>query len=256
VVIQVVILVLVNRSSGSLNGLRCGRGPTFAAPLAMHSKEESGMSTPLLETKLFLPRPRRGLVARPRLRERLHRGLASRLMLVSAPAGFGKTTLLVDWMASVVAGSDEIATAWLSLDAGDNDPATFWQYVIAALRTATPGIGADALELLREPQPPPMEHVLTSVLNDLASTEVDVLLLLDDYHVIDSLEVQTAMAFLLDHLPSRVHLVIASRADPALPLPRFDGSGPHPWRRRGAGRTHRGLDRRPAARRAFDGRSR
>ena len=102
------------------------------------------MSTPLLETKLFLPRPRRGLVPRPRLRERLHQGLAAKLMLVSAPAGFGKTTLLVDWMAAVSASPDgDTATAWLSLDAGDNDPATFWTYVIAALRTVAPDVGAE-----------------------------------------------------------------------------------------------------------------
>ena len=183
------------------------------------------MSAPLLETKLFHPRPRPGLVARSRLRERLHRGLVSKLMLVSAPAGFGKTTVLVDWLASVSARSDRTVTAWLSLDAGDNDPATFWTYVIAALRTAVPSIGADALGLLRDPQPPPMQLVLTTLLNDLAATEVDVVLLLDDYHVIDSHEVRTGMAFLLDHLPPRVHLVIASRADPALQLPRLRARG-------------------------------
>ena len=145
-------------------------------------------------------------------------------MLVSAPAGFGKTTVLVDWMASISGTSDEVSTAWLSLDAGDNDPATYWTYVVAALRTIRTGIGADALGLLREPQPP-MQLVLTTLLNDLATTDVDVVLLLDDYHAIDSLEVQTGMAFLLDHLPSRVHLVIASRADPALPLPGLRARG-------------------------------
>ncbi len=184
------------------------------------------MSTTLLETKLFLPQPRRGLVPRPRLSDRLDQGLTAKLMLVSAPAGFGKTTLLVDWVAAVSDSPDvEAATAWLSLDAGDNDPATFWTYVITALRTVAPGIGASALGLLREPQPPPFQLVLTTLLNDLGAGEVDLVLLLDDYHVIDSLEVHAGMAFLLDHLPPRLHLVIASRADPALPLPRLRARG-------------------------------
>ena len=184
------------------------------------------MSTPLLETKLFLPRPRSGVVLRPRLRERLQQGLAAKLMLVSAPAGFGKTTLLVDWMAAVSAspGAD-ISTAWVSLDASDNDPATFWNYLIAALRTVAPDVGAEALGLLQEPQPPSIQLVLTTLLNDLGAADVEVVLVLDDYHVIDSLEVQTGMAFLLDHLPPRLHLVIASRADPALPLSRLRARG-------------------------------
>ena len=184
------------------------------------------MSTTLLETKLFLPQPRRGLVPRPRLRERLHQGLAAKLMLVSAPAGFGKTTLLVDWMAAVSESSETgVATAWLSLDTGDNDPATYWTYVIAALRTVAPDIGTAALGLLQEPHPPPFQVVLTSLLNDLGAADVDLVLLLDDYHVIDSLEVQAGMSFLLDHLPPRLHVVIASRADPPLPLPRMRARG-------------------------------
>ena len=184
------------------------------------------MSTPLLETKLFLPRPRRGLVPRTRLRDRLHQGLAARLTLVSAPAGFGKTTLLVDWMADLSASVDgETSTAWLSLDAGDNDPATFWTYVITALRTVAPDVGGSALDLLREPQPPPMPVVLTTLLNDLGAARSDVVLLLDDYHVIDSPDVHSGMEFLLDHLPPALHLVLASRADPALPLARLRARG-------------------------------
>ncbi len=184
------------------------------------------MSTTLLETKLFLPQPRPGLVPRPRLRERLHRGLAAKLMLVSAPAGFGKTTLLVDWMAAVSDSPEtDTSTAWLSLDAGDNDPATYWTYVIAALRTVAADVGAAALGLLQDPHPPPFQVVLTTLLNDLGAVHDDLVLLLDDYHVIDSLEVQAGMAFLIDHLPPRLHLVIASRADPALPLPRLRARG-------------------------------
>lgn len=176
------------------------------------------MSVPLLETKLFLPRPRRGLVARQRLRERLDKGLASKLMLVSAPAGFGKTTLLVDWAAAL---PDETATTWVSLDESDNEPATFWTYLIAAIRTALPGVGASALGLLQEPPPQPIQAALTTLLNDLTAMPHDVVLVLDDFHVISSLDVQTGMEFLLEHLPPRLHLVIATRADPALPLARL-----------------------------------
>jgi LuxR family maltose regulon positive regulatory protein len=177
---------------------------------------------PLLQTKLFVPRSRRGLVPRPRLTERLDRGAASKLMIVSAPAGFGKTTLLAEWLAAGSARpTNEPSAAWLSLDQGDNDPATFWTYVIAALQTVAPGVGADTLTLLQEPQPPPIESVLTTLLNDLDAIASDILLVLDDYHVIDARDVQDGMAFLLDHLPPQLHLVIASRADPALPLARL-----------------------------------
>ncbi len=147
-------------------------------------------------------------------------------MLVSAPAGFGKTTLLADWIADVsTARARRTSAAWLSLDAGDNDPATFWTYVVAALRTVVPGVGEDALGLLREPQPPPVQLVLTTLLNDLGAADTEVVLVLDDYHVIDSPDVRDGMEFLLDHLPPGLHLVIASRADPALPLPRLRARG-------------------------------
>ena len=184
------------------------------------------MLAPLLQTKLFVPRSRRGLVPRPRLTERLDRGAASKLMLVSAPAGFGKTTLLAEWLAAGPARpTKEPSAAWLSLDRGDNDPATFWTYVIAALQTVAPGVGADTLTLLQEPQPAPIESVLTTLLNDLGAIASDIVLVLDDYHVIDARDVQDGMAFLLDHLPPQLHLVIASRADPALPLARLRARG-------------------------------
>ena len=184
------------------------------------------MPAALLETKFYVPRPRRGLVPRPRLSERLDRGTASKLMLVSAPAGFGKTTLLTEWLAAgPAAPADERLAAWLSLDRGDNDPASFWAYVIAALRTVASGVGESALALLRAPQPPPVEAVLTALLNDLAAIAADVVLVLDDYHVIDAPAVQDGMAFLLDHLPPGLHVVIASRADPALPLARLRARG-------------------------------
>ncbi len=182
--------------------------------------------SPLLETKLYVPRSRRGLVPRPRLIERLDRGTASKLTLVSAPAGFGKTTMLTEWLA---AGSARPAAArrvaWLSLDRADNDPASFWTYVIAALRTVASGVGESALAFLQAPQPPPIETVLTALLNDLGAIAADIVLVLDDYHVIDAGDVQDAMAFLLDHLPPWLHVVIASRADPALPLARWRARG-------------------------------
>ena len=179
------------------------------------------MTTPLLETKLFVPRPRQGLVARPRLSERLDRRAAWKLMLVSAPAGFGKTTLLAEWLADRRGSS----AAWLSLDRGDNDPATYWTYVVAALQRMSPGVGVTAAELLQASPAPPVETALTALLNDLGALAEDSLLVLDDFHVIDSRPVQEAMEFFLEHLPPQLRLVIASRADPALPLSRLRARG-------------------------------
>ena len=161
-------------------------------------------------------------MARPRLSERLSRGAESALTLVSAPAGFGKTTLLAEWLAA--APFDGRSVAWLSLDQRDNDPALFWTYLVAALKTAAPGVGAGALALLQPPEPPG-EAGLVTLLNDLDAISDDVVLVLDDYHVIGARDVQNGMAFLLEHLPPRIHLVIASRADPALPLARLRGRG-------------------------------
>jgi len=156
----------------------------------------------------------------------MDRGGASKLMLVSAPAGFGKTTLLTEWLAAgTAAPTSQRSAAWLSLDRGDNDPASFWTYVIAALQTVAPGVGTSALTLLQEPQPLPITTVLTRLLNDLGAIASDLVLVLDDYHVIDAREVQDGMEFLLDHLPPQLHLVIASRADPALPLARLRARG-------------------------------
>src|SRR5919202_1660775 len=126
---------------------------------------------PLLETKLYVPRRRRGLVPRPRLSERLHGGAEAKLLLVSAPAGFGKTTLLAEWLAAAPAA--ERSVAWLSLDRGDNDAATFWAYLIAALRTVESGVGASALALLQSPQPPPIETLLAPLLNELNAVPHD-----------------------------------------------------------------------------------
>jgi LuxR family transcriptional regulator, maltose regulon positive regulatory protein len=136
------------------------------------------MAGPLLETKLHVPRWRRGLVARPRLSERLSRGAESVLTLVSAPAGFGKTTLLAEWLAA--APADERSVAWLSLDQRDNDPAVFWTYLVAALKTGATGVDASALSLLQPPEPPG-EAGLITLLNDLDAVSNDVVLVLDDY---------------------------------------------------------------------------
>ena len=180
------------------------------------------MAGPLLETKLHVPRRRGDLVARPRLSERLSRGAQAALTLVSAPAGFGKTTLLAQWLAATPAPGR--AVAWLSLDERDNDPELFWTYLVGALKAAAKGAGASALGRLQPPQPPG-EAALVTLLNDLDAIPDDVVLVLDDYHVIEAREVRDGMAFLLEHLPPQIHLVIASRADPALPLARLRGRG-------------------------------
>ena len=176
------------------------------------------MPAPILATKLYIPPSRRSVVLRPRLVERLNEGLAAgnRLTLVSAPAGFGKTTLVSEW----VAGCGRPA-AWLSLDAGDSDPSRFLTYLIAALQTVAAGIGNGVLALLQSPQPPPLESTLTALLNDVTTIPGDFVLVLDDYHVLDARPVDDALAFLVEHLPPQVHLVIATREDPALPLARL-----------------------------------
>ncbi len=181
------------------------------------------MASQLLETKLYVPRLRRGLVARPRLSERLGHWTESKLTLISAPAGFGKTTLLAEWLAAVPA--DRESVAWVALDAGDTEPAVFWTYLITALETVVPGVGASALAGLQGPQSAPIDAVLTTLLNELNTVTRDIVLVLDDYHEVDVPDIQAGMAFLLDHLPPRVHLVITTRADPALPLARLRARG-------------------------------
>jgi LuxR family maltose regulon positive regulatory protein len=180
------------------------------------------MVGPLLETKLYVHSGRPGLVARPRLNARLDQAVQARLTLVSAPAGFGKTTSLAAWLDSA---KETRSVAWLSLDPSDDDPVTFWTYVIAALQTALPGVAANALALLQALQPPPTESLLTALLNDLARVSNEIVLVLDDYHVINTPAVHAGIAFLVDHLPPRLHVVIATRADPVLPLARWRARG-------------------------------
>jgi LuxR family maltose regulon positive regulatory protein len=177
----------------------------------------------LLETKLYAPRPRPGVVSRPRLFELLERGAGSKLTVVSAPPGFGKSTLLADWLGSRSAGH-AASTAWVSLDSGDNDVASFWAYVIGALEMASTGVGSAARALLDSGRPP-IESILTPLLNALGEVPNDVLLVLDDYHVIDRVEIHDGVAFLLDHLPPQVHVILAARADPPLPVARLRARG-------------------------------
>jgi LuxR family maltose regulon positive regulatory protein len=180
------------------------------------------MPGPLLDTKMHIPRRRRGVMARSRLSDRLNAGWDSKVTLISAPAGFGKTTVLTEWLAD--ASSEGLSSAWLSLDDADNDPVLFWTYLVLALDSAAAGVGAGARALLRSPQPP-MDAVLTTLINDLDVLTNDVVLVLDDYHVIEAPGVHEGMTFFLEHLPAQVHVVIASRADPPLPLARFRARG-------------------------------
>src|SRR5216683_1114008 len=177
----------------------------------------------LLTTKLYIPPAHAKLVSRSQLIERLNAGMDGKLTLISAPAGFGKTTLLSEWQAS--ARRNALAVAWVSLDEGDNDPALFWSYFIAALQTLQAGIGEQAFMMLNALPPAPIEAVLTTLLNALADYPRDCVLVLDDYHVINTQAIHEALTFLLHRLPQQVHLVIASRADPPLPLARLRARG-------------------------------
>ena len=174
------------------------------------------MAAPILAVKLYIPPLRPRIVFRSRLIERLNEGLYGRLTLISAPAGFGKTTLISEW----IAGCGR-PVAWLSLDEGDNDPARFISYLVAALQTINPEIGEGLLAALQSPQPPQTEVLLTTLVNEIEVIPDHFIFVLDDYHGIDSKPVDNILTFLLEHLPPRMHLVIASREDPHLPLPRL-----------------------------------
>jgi LuxR family maltose regulon positive regulatory protein len=196
----------------------------------------------LLHTKLMIPPYRPDLVPRPHILKRLDEGLARKLVLVSAPAGFGKTTLLAEWAgaqgsAALLAGaranfspapqlpSSTSQFAWLSLDEGDNDPARFLAYLIAALRSADQAIGKTGLEALQTPQTLSISSVVTNLINDVSTSSNRFVLVLDDYHLITSEQVHNSITFLLDKLPPNLHLVIASRTDPPLPIARLRARG-------------------------------
>ena len=191
------------------------------------------MSTPILATKLYIPPPRAKTVLRPRLIEQLNKGLHSghKLTVISASAGFGKTTLVNEWVATLTSNSsprasgEGVRVAWVSLDEGDSDPSRFISYLVAALQTIKAGIGERPLTALQSPQPPPTETILIALLNEIAAISDNFILVLDDYHVIDSQPVDNALAFLIDHQPPQMHLVIATREDPSLPLSRLRARG-------------------------------
>ncbi len=176
----------------------------------------------LLESKYRVPTRRPNAVARPRLAERLSAASQSALTVLSAPAGFGKTTALTEWLATVPAEASFIA--WLSLDHRDNDPALFWTYVVTTMQTATDGVGEGASQMLASSSPP-TEAALAALLNDLGKLPKDLLLVLDDYHLIEAPEVHDGMTFLLEQQPPQLHLVLATRADPPLPLARMRARG-------------------------------
>lgn len=210
--------------------------PPRRVPSAANRPYNRSMAPPILATKLYIPPSRPKVVLRPRLVERLNEGLHHKLILISAPAGFGKTTLLSEWIHNVQTFErSNVSTffSWLSLDEGDSDLHRFLAYLVAALQTLALNeaegmklrIGENLLAALQTPQPPPPETLLTSLANEIAALPGHFFLVLDDYHLLDSQPVDKALAFLLDHQPPRLHLVIASREDPSLPLPRLRARG-------------------------------
>jgi LuxR family maltose regulon positive regulatory protein len=177
----------------------------------------------VLTTKLHIPPVRPALVSRPHLLAELQAGLHRKLTLISAPAGFGKTTVIREWAAGCA-----YPVAWLSLDASDSDPTRFLAYVIAALNRAAGGespLVSSVLGMLQAPQRPPTDAILTALINDIAASSERTILVLDDYHAIEASPVDAALTFLLDHLPPHLHLVIATRFDPHLPLARLRAQG-------------------------------
>lgn len=196
------------------------------------------MQTPLLQTKLFIPPTRSKLVARPRLIDKLNKGLLQKFTLISAPAGFGKTTLVSSWInqeggrhvneqanihhSSFIVNPSRVA--WVSLDERDNDPTQFWHYVIAALQTIDSTLGENLQAVLDSSESPSLEALVTVLINDLAEFQPDheqmlpFLLVLDDYHLIANEAIHESLNFLIDHLPPSLHLVISTRSDPPLHL--------------------------------------
>jgi LuxR family maltose regulon positive regulatory protein len=174
------------------------------------------MTIPIISTKLYIPTLRSKVVIRPRLIKQLNEGLHRRLTLISASAGFGKTTLVSEWVASC-----ERPAAWMSLDEGDNDPSRFLTYLVAALQTIAANIGEGVLAVLQSPQRLSTESILTTLLNEITTIPHNFVLVLDDYHIIDAKPVDDALTFLLEHLPPQMHLVITTREDPHLPLARL-----------------------------------
>lgn len=175
----------------------------------------------LLHTKLMPPRLRAERVLRTSLLDRLDSGLAYKLTLVAAPAGYGKTTLMSEWLTYRSEQEKLPPVAWLSLDKGDNDPARFWRYLTTACQRLDASVGNTALTLLHTARRPAFEPIITALINDLARLSCQSVLILDDYHAIDAPQIDETVAFLLNHLPAPLHLLILSRSEPALPLARL-----------------------------------
>ena len=172
------------------------------------------MEASLLATKLLIPPERPGLVPRPRLMERMRGALNCSLTLVSAPAGFGKTTAVSQWARQI---KEVCRIGWVSLDEADNDPVRFWDYLIAALQTLQPAIGQNALSVLHSAgtlpsQMPPIGSVLNPLINDLATFPADLAIVLDDYHLIESQQIHDGVTYLVEHVPPLAHLIISTRA--------------------------------------------
>ena len=178
------------------------------------------MPITLLQTKLYIPPPRPDLVPRAHLIDKLNADLHRKLTLLSAPAGSGKTTLVSAWIAS-----QKQPVAWLSLDGDDSDPIRFLTYLVAALQTVQPTIGDDVLRSIQSPQPPPTTAILTALLNEIATVPEKLIIVLDDYHMLDAQPIDDAVRFLVEHLPPHVHLAITTREDPPLPLARYRARG-------------------------------
>jgi len=175
---------------------------------------------PLIRTKLYIPTSRQRLVSRPRLIEKINQGVAQKLILISAPAGFGKTTLVNEWLTK----SGKRA-AWLSLDERDGDLNRFLEYFIAALQPVSEGYGRTSLCLVQSPKPPSIESILTTLINEIAAIPDELIIVLDDYHLLDSQPVDHALTFLLEHLPPQAHILITTREDPNLPLTQMRAKG-------------------------------
>jgi LuxR family maltose regulon positive regulatory protein len=189
-------------------------------PTTRNPSDPDQMKASLLSSKLFIPLPRPNSVLRPRLIEILNNGLTRKLALISAAPGFGKTTLVSEWV-----GQCELPVAWVSLDERDNDPVHFMTYLTGALQTIDMNLGTGALSTFQAPKPPSMESFLTGVINEIIALQQPFALVLDDYHVIQNEPVHAALTFLLRHMPPEMHLVIATREDPPLPLARLRGRG-------------------------------
>ena len=187
---------------------------------------EAGWQNSLLATKLYIPLPRSRFVSRPRLIQHLNAGIQEKLTCICAPAGFGKSSLLSEWCAWQGEQTEQAPLiAWVSLDSGDNDPARFCSYILAAIERVYPGVGGSARSLLMSRDPPAMQVILTTLINTLLTVSGKIILILDDYHLITNSSIHESLAFLLDHLPPQLHLVIASRAEPPLMLSRLRSRG-------------------------------